>query len=201
VTSAALGNPVTVTPVLQVASNVTHGGEIDPRPSRNGSGAERVCRRVMERRRRLFAYLGYPVTVTVTPRLGRVLASRWIRMVDVTDFDCRETENFGTVPVASRSLRECRGSDGATAQAVCIPRDQARVSGRTEACTRVASGVVGRCDRLSTVEKRWWDCARGLAQSARVPGERWSDGAGCMLILGIRLTTPRQACTHVGAGS
>jgi hypothetical protein len=30
------------------------------------------------------------------------------------------------------------------------------------------------------VEKQSWDCARGLAQSARVPGERRNDGAGCL---------------------
>jgi hypothetical protein len=29
-------------------------------------------------------------------------------------------------------------------------------------------GTLSACDRFSLVEKRWWDCARGLAQRARV---------------------------------
>ena len=28
-------------------------------------------------------------------------------------------------------------------------------------------GTLSACDRFSLVEKRWWDCARGLAQRAR----------------------------------
>jgi hypothetical protein len=43
----------------------------------------RECRRAMERRGRLFAFLGYPVI----PRLARMLA----RLVDGTDFRIRET--------------------------------------------------------------------------------------------------------------
>jgi hypothetical protein len=57
----------------------------DFRPSRSGDGTVpmashslRECRRVMVRRRRLFAHLRYPVM----PRLARVLA--WL--VDMTDF-------------------------------------------------------------------------------------------------------------------
>ena len=57
----------------------------DFRLSRSGGGTVpmaahslRECRRAMERRGRLFAYLWYPVI----PRLARVLA----RLVDVTDF-------------------------------------------------------------------------------------------------------------------
>ena len=61
----------------------------------------RVCQQIMVRQRRLFAYLAYPVIL----RLARMLA--WL--VDVTDF--RPSRNGdGAEPVASHSLRECRGA-------------------------------------------------------------------------------------------
>jgi hypothetical protein len=80
----------------------------DFRPSRSGGGTVpvaahslRACRGVMVIRRRLFAYLGYPVA----PRLARMLA----RAGDGTDF--RPSRNGdGTVPVAAHSLRACRGA-------------------------------------------------------------------------------------------
>ena len=80
----------------------------DFRPSRSGGGTVpvaahslRACRRAMVIRRRLHAYLGYPVA----PRLARMLA----REGDGTDF--RPSRNGdGTVPVAAHSLRACRGA-------------------------------------------------------------------------------------------
>ena len=80
----------------------------DFRPSRNGDGAEPVAahsmrarRGAMVRRRRLYAYLGLPVT----PMLARMLA----REVDGTDFRLSRNGD-GADPVAAHSMRECRGA-------------------------------------------------------------------------------------------
>jgi len=70
------------------------------------------------------------------------------------------------------------------------------VSGHTDACTHV--GVGGRWDRFSTIEKRRRECAGCRAQSARVCGERWRDGAGSLPDLGI--SGPLGRCTHIGVG-
>ena len=58
----------------------------------------------------LLGYLGRPVT----PMPARMLA----REVDGTDFRLSRNGD-GAVPAAAHSLRQCRGSDGATVQAVC----------------------------------------------------------------------------------
>ena len=80
----------------------------DFRLSRSGDGADpvaahsmRACRGAMVRRRRLYAYLGYPVIT----RLARMMV--WL--VDVTDFRPSRSGG-GTEPVAAHSLRECRGA-------------------------------------------------------------------------------------------
>ena len=77
----------------------------DFRVSRHGDGADRVaahsmreCRGAMVRRRRLNAYLGFPVT----PRLARMLA----RGVDGTDFRLSRNGDAAD-PVAAHSMREC----------------------------------------------------------------------------------------------
>ena len=61
----------------------------------------RACREAMVRRRRLFAYLGYPVI----PRLACMLA----RGVDGTDSRPSRSGD-GAEPVASHSLPGCRGA-------------------------------------------------------------------------------------------
>ena len=61
----------------------------------------RECPEAMVRRRRLNAYLGFPVT----PRLARMCA----REVDGTDFRVSR-HGDGADPVAAHSLRACRGA-------------------------------------------------------------------------------------------
>jgi hypothetical protein len=97
----------------------------------------RECRRAMERRGRLFAYLGYPVI----PRLARMLA-----MVGRRDrFSTVEKRRWGCARGRAQSAR-VSASDGATRQAVCLPW----VSGHTEACMHVWSRLVDGTDfRLS----------------------------------------------------
>ena len=55
-----------------------------------------------------------------------------------------------------------------------------------------------RRDRFSTINTRWRECARGPAQSARVPG---SDGATGRATSVPWLSGHTDPCTHVGAGA
>ena len=146
--NAYLGYPVTPRLACMLVREVVG---TDFRLSRNGDGADpvaahsmRECPEAMVRRRRLNASLGFPVT----PRLARMLA----REVDGTDFRPSRSGD-GADPVAAHSMRACRGAMVRRRRlyAVCLPR----VSGHNETCTH--DGVVGRRDRFSTVEKRWWD--------------------------------------------
>ena len=101
-----------------------------------GAHSMRACRGAMVRRRRLNAYLGFPVT----PMLARMFA----REVVGTDFRLSRNGDGGR-PRGGAQYARVSGSDGATAQAECLPW----VSGRTDACWR---GV--DVTRFSTVEKR-----------------------------------------------
>ena len=102
---AYLGYPV----IPRLACMLARGVDgTDFRPSRSGDGAEPVasrslpgCRGAMVRRRRLCAYIGYPVA----PRLKRMFA----REVDGTDFRLSR-HGDGADPVAAHSMPECRGA-------------------------------------------------------------------------------------------
>jgi len=129
--NAYLGYPVSPMLACMFAREVDG---TDFRPSRSGDETEpvaahsmRACRGAMVRQRRLYAYLGYPVT----PRLARMFALVGRRdrfsTVEKRWWDCAR---FGA------QYASVSGSDGATRQAVCLPR----VSGRTEACTHVGAG-------------------------------------------------------------
>ena len=118
----------------------------DSRLSRNGDGAVpavahglRECRAAIVRRRKQFAYLGYPFTT--------LLAHTSARVVDVADFRLSRNGD-GALPAATHSWRACR---------IAMARRPGRfsdlgLSGHYDACTHVGAG--GRRGRFPTVEKR-----------------------------------------------
>jgi hypothetical protein len=118
----------------------------DSRLSRNGDGAVpavahslRECRAAIVRRRKQFAYLGYPFTTMLAHTLAPV--------VDAADFRLSRNGD-GALPAAAHSLRACREA---------MARRPGRfgdlgLSGHYEACTHVGAG--GRRGRFSTVQKR-----------------------------------------------
>ena len=117
----------------------------DSRLSRNGDGAVpavahglRECRAAIVRRRKQFAYLGYPFTT--------LLAHTSARVVDVADF--RLSRNgYGAVAAGSHSLRACR-----EAMARRRRLNAYLGFGRTDiVCWREVDVT-----RFSTVEKRRW---------------------------------------------
>ena len=139
-----------------------------------------VCERVGERWRDgagSLLILGYPVI----PMLAHMLA----RAVEAVDF--RPSRNGdGTVPAAAHSLRACRG-------AIARRRRQFAdlgLSGHTNAA-HASGGARGRCNRLSTVEKRFRCCESMSA----------SHGAAAQTVCLPLVSGHTEACMHVRSGS
>jgi hypothetical protein len=195
----------------------------DFRLSRSGGGSVpvavhslRECRRAMERRGRLFAYLGYPVST-------RGLHACWCGWSTGPIFDCREAE-VGVCPwpcTVCESVSE-RWSDEAgcllTSGIRSYPRLACMFGGWStgpifrlsrsgggvpvavhryrsyrglHACWRVGRGTDFRLSRTEV------GCARGRAQSARVSA---SDGATRQAVCLPRVSGHTEACMHVACG-
>ena len=113
-----------------------HGRSARPivRPPRSGGGSEpaaahslRERRGAMARPRRQLAYRGYPVTPMVAHMLARAVGA-----ADCSTTEKRRRERAGCGAHSAR----VSGSDGAPAQAACVPW----VSGHNDGCTHVGTG-------------------------------------------------------------
>ena len=96
----------------------------------------RECRGAMARPRRQLAYRGYPVT----PMVAHIMMlARAVGAADRSTTEKRRRERAGCHAQSAR----VSGSDGATAQAACVPW----VSGDTDGCTHHDVGTGGRRGR------------------------------------------------------
>ena len=164
----------------------------DFRPSRNGDGVApaathrlRECGRAMTRRRGQFADLRYPFTPTLAHKLARAV-------------DGQILDHPETVMGMRRLARAV--CEGVTARW----RDGAgrllTLGIRSLRCLHThwrGRSMGGRRDGLLSIEKQWWDGARGSTKSARVSE---SDGATSQAVWLPLVSGCTDGCTHLSVG-